>query len=120
MKPKVLIALIPMSVFLTGCENPGGITDEEYARYKQLAAPKILYSCSKLATKMSVNFTKCMENPSASYCTGKEAKEMVETSTSVHLSAGVGQLVTYNSLLRDIEDECAGEYKRLKILESEK
>lgn len=31
---------------LAACGNPGGISDSEYANYKELAAPKILYSCT--------------------------------------------------------------------------
>lgn len=120
MEFRILIALVPMSLFLAGCENPGGITDDDYAKYKQLAAPKILYSCARLGTRLSMNFAKCIENPSASYCTGKEASELVERDSTVQFSAGVGKFVTYNSLLQEVQASCSGEFKRLKILESEK
>ncbi len=33
-------------VLLSACGKPSGISDEEYAKYKEFGAPKILYSCS--------------------------------------------------------------------------
>ena len=109
-------ALTACCLLISGCGNPGGISDEEYEKYRQLAAPKILYSCAKLNTKLSENFEKCLENPSASYCT----QDLVETKVDVGYQAGVGSSVTYNSLLRDVQASCIGEFKRLKILASDK
>ena len=91
-------------------------SDKDYEKYRQLAAPKILYSCGKLTTKLSANFEKCLENPNASYCT----QDLVETKVDVGYQAGVGSFVTYNSLLRDVQASCIGEFKRLKILASDK
>jgi hypothetical protein len=34
-------------LFLSACGNPGEISDADYAAYKQLGAPKILYSCTR-------------------------------------------------------------------------
>ena len=91
-------------------------SDKDYEKYRQLAAPKILYSCAELSTKTSVNVEKCLENPNASYCT----QDLVETKVNVGLQAGVGRGVTYNSLLRDVQVSCSGEFERLKILASDK
>ena len=109
-------ALTACCLLISGCGNPGGISDKDYEEYRQLAAPKILYSCAELSTKTSVNVEKCLENPNASYCT----QDLVETKVNVRLQAGVGRGVTYNSLLRDVQVSCSGEFERLKILASDK
>ena len=40
---RTLIMVIP-TLILSGCGNPGGISDADYNEYQQLGAPKILYS----------------------------------------------------------------------------
>ena len=103
-------------LMLSGCNNPGGVSDETYEKYKRLASPKILYSCATLATKLSMNFEHCIQNPKSSQCTG----DLVEKDAKIGYVAGVGALVTYNQLLGDLEKDCSGELKRLRILESAK
>lgn len=101
---------------LTGCGKPEGITDEDYEKYMELSAPKILYRCSKLNTKQQINFGHCIQDPTSNLCTD----ELVVESSTVGYVAGIGAFVTYNKLLGDIENECKGEHMRLEILESSK
>ncbi len=81
-------------VALVGCGNPGDISDDDYAKYKALAAPKILYSCT--------------------------GGGMLVGEQMVGYVAGVGLGSTYNKLLRDIESECSSKSGKLKVLKSEK
>ena len=111
--------LVAITVMLSGCGNPGDISDAEYAKYKELAAPKILYAChlnfkdispKKLAT--------CEQEYKADPKRHLECvNKVVDTAERVKrfgYAAGIGFAVTYNSLLADAKAECSGELKVLK------
>lgn len=111
------IAILLSMLFLASCGNPGDISDEDYKKYKELGAPKILYSCTK-------------EYPWIFLCTlegGKTTKKCIDEAVKsdrlservkhakVGYSAGIGMGATYNKLLAEAREECDGEFK---ILES--
>lgn len=87
---------------LTACGNPGGLSDIEYAKYKELGSPKILYSCIQmenpdedpkayrlcLAHIDQVQKNTCVKNFE------RERKPVTHTG----YAAGIGVAVTYNKL----------------------
>jgi len=95
--------------------TPTGISDTDYNDYKQLSAPKILYSCSKLADITYKNLEeklKCIREGNTD--------EECRLEKIVTYKAGVGFAATYNKLLGEAKDECKGENATFKIIESEK
>ncbi len=67
MKKNTSIAIGIIASALTACGSPEGLTDEQYAVYKQLGAPKILFSCVRLGeTTPSVGY-RYGNNPFASF-----------------------------------------------------
>ncbi len=107
------ITLSGIVFLLSACGNPGGISDADYNKYKQLGAPKILYSCTY---EISPDFTEmrdCILNG--------DSNESCESSlsakqTNVGYAAGIGIQSTYNKLVKDAMDECKNEFK---VLESQ-
>lgn len=96
---------------LAGCGNPGGISDSEYASYKELGAPKLLYSCT---SESSGNF----EAKRSFQCGADKNSDCYKNfkatgDTTVNSVAGVGAAVTYNKLLSDAKASCEGNFKVL-------
>ncbi len=109
------IAVIFATTVLSGCGNPGGISDAEYDEYKQLGAPKILYSCKSKSEAIPIKLMQyCIDKPMTGECS-KESMEKAKTEANVSYVAGVGPLATYNKILQDSQKACEGEFK---ILES--
>lgn len=119
---KNMMLIFSAMLLLTACDNTSGLSDEDYARYKELGAPKLLYSCTI--------------DPSRSWGHAKELGDCLNSSNSVEVQAqcienikkldpivnvnyvaGIGMGATYNKLLTDAKNECFGD---LKVLESEK
>jgi hypothetical protein len=109
-------------LMLTGCENPGGMSDENYAEYKELGAPKILYTCQQ-EEQLAVNFEalkKCSEikdDRSREMDCIKNASRTVKPPAGVGYVAGLGPSQPYNKLLSDLKEECKGQ---LKIIHSKR
>lgn len=104
---------------LTACGNPSGISDAEYAEYKELGAPKILYACIKVewpkAEMMrSMDCININDQRLKDACI-KEVNTDEKPVAHVGFTAGVGANVTYNKLLNDAKAGCDGTFK---ILES--
>ena len=98
---------------LAGCGNPGGISDTDYARFKQLSAPKLLYSCTTTSDGNAMDqMIECLRNGSRDKCS-ESALEEAKTKTVVGYAAGVGAMTTYNKLLQDAEEQCAGVFEIL-------
>lgn len=101
-------------LLLSACENPGGISDSEYLKYKELGAPKILYSCKTrlLRPKNPDAIKDCMKKESDPVkgidCFQKALADMKPV-VEVGYAAGVGMAVTYNKLLGDVKAGCDGE-----------
>jgi hypothetical protein len=114
-----LTAILCMPMFLASCGNPGGISDEEYAKYNELGAPKILYSCTSNKDSW---FAVCHLKKTYNECSEEFMKldssspELIEH-TRVGYSAGIGMASTYNKLLTDAKEECEGEFKVLESKE---
>lgn len=115
------IAVLPLLI-LAGCDNPGGISNEEYQAYKKLGAPKILYSCEKIGLKFNPNIlSECLkindfskdglEKQSA--CAKRAEREAIKPVVNVGYVAGIGAGVTYNKLVSDAEKECEGKFEIL-------
>ena len=120
MTKKSLIATLLSSVLIS-CGNPGGVSDEFYAKYTQLGAPKILYSCT---TPVGVDIFMC-----SSLLRSKKLDEWLEcnerqnelnrkTEENIGYTAGIGAMSTYNKLLSDEQKNCTAKNGEFKVLES--
>jgi hypothetical protein len=87
------------ALLLAACDNPGGISDADYAKYKEYGAPKILYSCTTPGK--------------LEYDPKEKGSKIGKPETSVGYTAGIGVGATYNKLLGDAKKECNGEFKVL-------
>ena len=106
------------AVLLTACGNPGGISDSDYAKYKELGAPKILYSCNKGETldfdlNAMMECPKLKNDPAKEFACVEKAKREKKPIIDVGYAAGVGVAVTYNKLLSDTKAGCDGKFKVL-------
>lgn len=99
------MAIAAIVIPLVGCGNPGGISDADYAEYKDLGAPKVLFSCTT-----PVNTSYCAAFQDAAK---REECEKKEPQVSVGYKAGVGVAATYNKILQDSKEACQGEFKVL-------
>lgn len=107
---------------LASCGNPGGIPDEQYAKYKELGAPKILYLCSEaqsLIKKLSDACPGISATPTESdlACIKKAQKRYIdpnEKMPTVGYAAGIGSEATYNHILNKAKIECHGDFKILE------
>lgn len=100
---------------LAGCGNPGGISDSEYAKYKELGAPKILYSCAvgdPSVARLQAGMECLGKSDTSDSCVEKEMRKW-KPDVNVGYAAGVGAAVTYNKLLGDAKAGCYGEFKIL-------
>lgn len=113
MKNTEITAALFVIASLAGCENPGGISDTDYARFKQLGAPKLLYSCTTTSDGNAMDqMIECLRNGSKDKCS-ESALEEAKTKTSVGYAAGIGAMTTYNELLQDAEEKCGGVFEVL-------
>lgn len=112
------LGIYAAALLLSACGNPGGISDSDYAKYKELGAPKILYSCNKGET-LGFDLNALMECAKLKDDLAKElacvdkAKREKKPIIDVGYAAGVGVAVTYNKLLSDTKAGCDGEFKVL-------
>lgn len=100
---------------LTACGNPGEISDTEYAKYKELGAPKILYSCTQMENPNEdpKAYRLCLahlDQEQKKSCVKKFESERKPV-THTGFTAGLGVAVTYNKLLNDAKAECDGTFK---------
>lgn len=107
-----------VALLLSACGNPGGISDSDYAKYKELGAPKILYSCHKGETlgvdlDAVVECFKFKDDLDKELACTEKAKREIKPIIDVGYAAGVGVAVTYNKLLSDAKARCKGEFKVL-------
>lgn len=109
---KLILLLIPVT--LIGCGKPKEMSDEDYQKYKDLGAPKILYSCTTEGVNSDL-YLKCLQTlktDSNSTCL-QDLKNGDNKITSVGYTAGVGAMVTYNEILSNAKSACTGEFKIL-------
>ena len=104
-------------LLLSACGTPGGISDSDYAKYKELGAPKILFSCTEEAN-MDAMF-RCPDlarDPvGGRACADQVIADAKSKKQTVHVgyTAGVGVNATYNKILGDERSACKGEFKLL-------
>ncbi|MDR0577368.1 MAG: hypothetical protein LBI87_07500 [Candidatus Accumulibacter sp.] len=125
MTTKVKVTVICVSLLLTFWShsglpfslwsNPGGVSDDFYKKYKELGAPKILYSCTEDLSRWSV----CMKEGISALlkCRDKYPDEKLKYTETSYV-AGVGKDSSYNKLLNEAKDECKGEFKLLESKEN--
>ena len=112
-------------LLLTACGNPGGISDADYAAYKELSAPKFIYSCTRDArfsvqgAKLQLKCLQIEDLPKQIECMKQFENEIPVVSTSY--IAGLAGGSNYNKMLLEAKEECEnngdGEFD---ILDSEK
>jgi hypothetical protein len=106
--PLVIAALLVASWALFVRGNPGGISDAKYAEFKQLAPPRILYSCTRKPTNESLlqQQRECAK-VGRSGCEQK-AYDLGESETKTVVEfVGSQGTSTYDELLRDATRNCA-------------
>lgn len=106
--PLVIVALLVVLWMRFFGGNPGDISDAQYSRYKMLAPPKLLYSCTRKPTSDALlRQTRECANSGRSGCEQKayESGE-AETATIVEFVGGAGTS-TYDELLRNARRKCA-------------
>ena len=108
--------MLIVTVLLVACGNPGDISDAEYAKYKELAAPKILYACHAAPRPDTISCNKLLPDAKKHLSCLEDVMKNSKGEVSVGYSAGVGFAVTYNKLLADAQASCDG---RLEVLKSE-
>jgi hypothetical protein len=114
MKISDVLTATVIIIVLVACGNPGGIDDAAYAKYKELGAPKILYSCDEVLDNISITATisDCISNTDSKSCI-EDGKKNPKHRIDVGYVAGIGAAVTYNKLLNDAKAECHGDFKVL-------
>lgn len=97
-------------LLLAGCGNPGGVSDSTYAEFKELGAPKILFSCTRTPTIDAQAVLNCMKNdlgPTKENACLDQAKSAANVPViDVAFVAGVGPGATYNKILNDAKSKC--------------
>ena len=119
------------ALLLSACGNPSGISDAEYAKYKELGAPKILFSCTTQNYK-SVEVLTEIKNKAlakADACRSTEETEEAKVACmkkyfgpailsmeeklpiiEIGYQAGIGVAATYNKILQDAKNRCTGKF----------
>lgn len=117
MKISRIVGTLFVITNLAGCGNPGGVSDDFYAKFKQLAGPKILYSCTTTSDSNAIKQSiECLSREATGECS-KSSLEKAKTKVDVGYVAGIGAMATYNKLLQDTQAECAGTFE---VIEAEK
>lgn len=117
--------MLASAVLLVSCGNPVGISDSEYAKYKELGAPKILYSCSAPKSFIEIAAAECpnISQPPTEgdlACIKKSAErhsDPNEKIPSYGYIAGVGIGATYNHILEEAKNKCNGEFKVIESVQ---
>lgn len=106
--PLVIVALLVALWFRFFGGNPGGISDAEYSKFKLLAPPKLLYSCTRKPTSDALlQMRKECAKSGRSGCEQK-AFEFGEAKTETVVQfVGGPETSTYDELLRDARRKCA-------------
>lgn len=110
--------ILLLSILLTACGNPGEISDEDYAKYKELGAPKILYTCNRGET-LGVDIDalqvclKIKDDAAKSLACVNAAEREKKPIIDVGYTAGIGMNATYNKILADAKRACSGTFKVL-------
>jgi hypothetical protein len=123
--PVMIVALLIALWVLFVRGNPGGIPDAEYAKFKRLAPPKLLYSCTRKPTPEALmRQTRECAQSGRSGCDQKayEAGE-ADIETTVEFVGGRGDS-TYDELLQEAKRNCAEDRGdmgggRLEVLEAD-
>lgn len=110
------------TILLASCGKPSGMPEEDYAKYTELGAPKILYSCTSSIPPIAIVVQECqskaknqMEHADCLLDSWKRNEHSDNKSETFGYVAGVGLGATYNHILEDAQKHCSG---TLKILDS--
>jgi hypothetical protein len=121
----VVASLIALWVVFAG-GNPGGISDARYAQFNSLAAPKLLYSCTRSPTRKSLNrqVKDCMKSGRANCDAIVDDLVKAGTRTDVDFVGGA-EGSTYDQVLEEARRDCRRHFGttepgEFKVLEAEK
>jgi hypothetical protein len=124
--PLVIVALLVALWGIFAHGNPGGISDAKYAEFKQLAPPRLLYSCTRKPARevLEQRTRDCATSGRAGCDEAVYEAGQAEAQTVVDFVGGQ-QSSNYETLLRDARENCAqnvgdmgdGEFK---VLEAKK
>ena len=124
--PLVIVVFLAALWALFKGGNPGGISDAKYSEYRQLAPPKLLYSCTRSPSRETLvqRTRECMKSGRAG-C-DEEVNEWGAATTETTIEfAGGSPSSTYEQLLEESKQNCSttvGSMGRgeIKVLESNK
>jgi hypothetical protein len=110
------------SVFCGACVNPGGITDEAYAMYKDLGPPRLIWACTlpnRVLPEAGSRLSECMalQDESAHVACMKELEVWKSGSTTEMGMAAGFEGATYDVLVEHQRSACDGEFE---VLESDR
>ena len=129
------LILCSFVLLLSACGKPNGISDAEYAKYKEFGSPKILFSCAtpnflssaaldELRDKGLASIEQCrtiegtIEAKKA--CADKVLKDAervvkdIPPTIEIGYRVGVGMGATYNKILGEAKKDCRGEFSILE------
>jgi hypothetical protein len=114
-------AIVLWGLFVRG--NPGGLSDAEYSKFRNLSPPKLLYSCTRTPTRKA--FVSKVRECSTTGRSNCEAMidDLVKTGTKTEVEFVAGES-TYDQLRNEVRARCITTFGRqetveFKIIESE-
>jgi hypothetical protein len=121
--PLVIIGFVVV-VWMLFMSTPGDISDAKYAHFKQLAAPKVLYSCTRKPTQEAL--LRQTRECAASGRSGCEqsTQDAQGVQTVVEFAGGTGS-TSYDELVQHARQNCQTDRDNLgsgsfKVLEAVK
>lgn len=105
--PLVIVVLLVAlwALFVRG--NPGGLSDAKYAAFKQLAPPKLLYSCTrKPSPEWLVQQTRECAQSGRAGCEEKVNESVEAATVTVVEFVGGRTASSYDELLRRARQDC--------------
>lgn len=105
--PLVIVLLLVAIWRIVVHGNPGGISDEEYARYEALKAPKVLYSCTRQPSRewLTQQKRKCMDSGRADCEEDVDESSLAEPESVVDFAGG-DATATYEGLVESLRQAC--------------
>jgi hypothetical protein len=122
----VIAALLVALWVMFSSGKPAGMSDAQYSQFRQLAPPKILYSCTRKPTRESLlpQVRKCAESGRAGCEQEVYESGEARVETTYFFAGGTGTS-TYSDLLQNAKRDCSADSGTmgngvLKVLEASK
>lgn len=114
MKSWKFIAMIGCTAFIAACGGkPSDMSGEDYAKYKEFGAPKLLYSCTMEGKPSEEAYKRCGDLGSSDKIGECLKKEKITPVVNSNFYAGIGPAATYNEILSKAKGSCFGKFEIL-------